>query len=72
MFYLSVAWSATFALWAGSWYYFGGSVYAHLILLAMFFITIAIFVDAERQGQQWLFELKNNKDKANEDTARTK
>ena len=59
MFYLSVAWSGAFALWAGSWYYFGGSVYAHLILLAMFFITIAIFVDAERKGHVWLIQLRN-------------
>jgi hypothetical protein len=58
MFYLSVAWSATFALWIGSLYYFHGSVFAHLIVLAMLFFTASIFTDAERNGTQWLKTLR--------------
>jgi hypothetical protein len=55
MFYLSVTWTATFTLSIGQTYLFGiGSVIGHLMVLGMFFITAAIFTDAERSGHLWV------------------
>ena len=55
MFYLSVMWSVVFTFWAGyTWMYGIYSVGGHLMVLAAFFITVAIFHDAEKNGHLWV------------------
>tara|TARA_B100000497_G_C7609022_1_gene365780 strand:- start:568 stop:912 length:345 start_codon:yes stop_codon:yes gene_type:complete len=55
MFYLSVMWSVVFTLWAGyTWMYGIYSVGGHLLVLGAFFITVAIFHDAEKNGHLWV------------------
>jgi hypothetical protein len=38
--------------------YFGISLAAHIILLVMFFFTVAIFHDAEKNQSSWLLKLR--------------
>lgn len=58
---LASLWSFSFALYIGSIIYFGISVAAHIILLLMFFFTMAIFHDAEKNHSSWLLKLRRNK-----------
>lgn len=58
MIVLAVMWSGAFAAWLGSLVYFGGSVFGHVILLAMVFFTAAVFHDAEKRGDSWLLALR--------------
>lgn len=55
---LAVMWSLTFALYIGSILYFGISLAAHIVLLLMFFFTISVFYDAERNHSSWLLRLR--------------
>ena len=55
MFYLSVMWSVVFTFWAGyTWMYGIYSVGGHLLVLGAFFITVALFHDAEKNGHLWV------------------
>ena len=58
---LAGMWSFTFAVYIGSMIYFGISLAAHAILLLMFFLTMAIFYDAEKSKSSWLLKLRRNK-----------
>ena len=58
---LAGMWSFTFAVYIGSIVYFGISLAAHSILLIMFFFTISIFYDAEKNKSSWLLKLRNSK-----------
>ena len=53
--------SGTFAAYLGSILYFGISIAAHIILLLMFFFTVAVFYDAERNKSSWLLKLRQKK-----------
>ncbi len=55
---LAFMWSGAFAVYIGSITYFGMSVAAHIVLLAMIFFTAAIFYDAEKNQSSWLLELR--------------
>lgn len=55
---LATMWSFSFALFAGSIFYFGISLAAHVILLLMFFFTMAVFYDAEKNKSSWLLKLR--------------
>jgi hypothetical protein len=55
---LAFMWSAAFAAYLGSIIYFGVSVAAHIILIAMFFFTMAVFYDAEKNQSSWLLRLR--------------
>ncbi|HEY7776422.1 MAG TPA: hypothetical protein VIC02_07750 [Kineobactrum sp.] len=55
---LAFMWSGAFALYLGSILYFGISLAAHIILLLMFFFTVAIFYDAEKNKSSWLLKLR--------------
>ena len=55
MFYLSVMWTVIFTIWTGYTIYFGiYSVGGHLLVVGGFFITAAIFQDAEKNGHLWV------------------
>ena len=65
---LFVIWSVTFGFIAT--YYFGWlgystvtSVVVHLTILIPMMITNAVFIDAERTGEQWLEEWKEEQSK---------
>ena len=55
---LAGMWSFTFAIYFGSIIYFGVSLAAHVILLLMFFFTMAVFYDAEKNKSSWLLNLR--------------
>ena len=55
---LAFMWSGAFAAYIGSITYFGVSVAAHIILLLMFFFTMAVFYDAEKNHSSWLLRLR--------------
>ncbi|PKH87496.1 hypothetical protein CXF79_12665 [Colwellia sp. Bg11-28] len=55
---LALMWSGAFAAYLGSIIYFGISLAAHIILLLMFFFTMAVFYDAERSHTSWLLKLR--------------
>lgn len=61
MIILAFMWSGTFAVYLGSILYFGISIAAHIILLLMFFFTVAVFYDAERNKSSWLLKLRQKK-----------
>jgi len=58
---LAGLWSFSFAIYIGSIIYFGISLAAHTILLIMFFFTISVFYDAEKNNSSWLLKLRKNK-----------
>lgn len=58
MIILAFMWSGTFAVYLGSILYFGISIAAHIILLLMFFFTVAVFYDAEKNKSSWLLKLR--------------
>jgi hypothetical protein len=58
MIILATLWSGTFAVYLGSIIYFGISVAAHIVLLLMFFFTMAVFYDAEKNKSSWLLRLR--------------
>lgn len=60
---LSIMWSITFAAYLGSIVYFGISLAAHIILLLMFFFTMAVFYDAEKNNTSWLIKLRQDNSK---------
>ncbi len=55
---LATMWSFCFAIYLGSMIYFGLSLAAHIILLLMFFFTISVFYDAEKNHSSWLLKLR--------------
>ncbi|NLR15792.1 hypothetical protein F9Y84_14100 [Pseudoalteromonas peptidolytica] len=55
---LAGMWSFSFAIYFGSIIYFGISLAAHVILLLMFFFTMAVFYDAEKNKSSWLLKLR--------------
>ena len=55
---LAFMWSGAFAAYLGSIIYFGISVAAHIILILMFFFTVAVFYDAEKSQSSWLLKLR--------------
>ena len=55
---LALMWSGAFAVYIGSIIYFGISLAAHVILILMFFFTVAIFYDAEKNQSSWLLKLR--------------
>jgi len=55
---LAFMWSGAFAVYLGSILYFGISLAAHIILILMFFFTVAVFYDAEKNGSSWLLKLR--------------
>ena len=57
---LAGMWSFAFALYLGSIVYFGISLAAHAILLLMFFFTMSVFYDAEKNHSSWLLKLNGN------------
>ncbi len=57
---LAFMWSGAFAVYLGSIFYFGLSIAAHLILILMFFFTVAIFYDAEKSKSSWLLKLRRD------------
>ena len=57
---LAFMWSGVFAVYLGSIIYFGISVAAHIVLILMFFFTVAIFYDAERSQSSWLLKLRRD------------
>jgi hypothetical protein len=59
---LAFMWSGAFAAYLGSIIYFGISVAAHIVLILMFFFTVAVFYDAERNQSSWLLKLRRDKD----------
>ncbi|PLW84209.1 hypothetical protein CWI75_02365 [Kineobactrum sediminis] len=58
---LAFMWSGAFAAYLGSILYFGVSLAAHIILLLMFFFTMAVFYDAEKNQSSWLLKLRREK-----------
>jgi hypothetical protein len=58
---LAFMWSGAFALYLGSIIYFGISLAAHIVLIAMFFFTVAIFYDAEKTQSSWLLKLRRER-----------
>lgn len=58
---LAFMWSGSFALYLGSILYFGISLAAHIVLILMFFFTVAIFYDAEKNQSSWLLKLRRDK-----------
>lgn len=60
MIILAGMWSFAFALYLGSIVYFGISLAAHAILLLMFFFTMSVFYDAEKNHSSWLLKLNGN------------
>ena len=59
---LAFMWSGAFAIYLGSITYFGISVAAHIVLLLMFFFTMAVFYDAEKNKSSWLLLLRSEQD----------
>ena len=59
---LAFMWSGAFAIYLGSITYFGISVAAHIVLLLMFFFTMAVFYDAEKNQSSWLLLLRSEQD----------
>lgn len=57
---LAFMWSGAFALYLGSILYFGISLAAHIVLILMFFFTVAIFYDAEKNKSSWLLKLRRD------------
>ncbi|MEW6997988.1 hypothetical protein AADZ86_09795 [Colwelliaceae bacterium BS250] len=57
---LALMWSAVGAAYVGSIIYFGLSLAAHIILLLMFFFTMAVFYDAEKNQSSWLLKLRRD------------
>ena len=57
---LAIMWSGAVAAYLGSIIYFGISLAAHIILLLMFFFTMAVFYDAERNKTSWLLKLRRD------------
>jgi hypothetical protein len=57
---LAFMWSGAFAVYPGSILYFGLSVAAHIVLILMFFFTVAVFIDAERNQSSWLLKLRRD------------
>lgn len=57
---LAFMWSGVFAFYLGSILYFGVSVAAHIILILMFFFTVAVFYDAEKNHSSWLLKLRRD------------
>ncbi|MDP4650997.1 MAG: hypothetical protein NWR12_02665 [Haliea sp.] len=55
---LAFMWSGAFAVYLGSILYFGISLAAHIILILMFFFTVAVFYDAEKNESSWLLKLR--------------
>jgi hypothetical protein len=55
---LAFMWSGAFAVYLGSIVYFGISVAAHIVLILMFFFTVAVFYDAEKNQSSWLLKLR--------------
>jgi hypothetical protein len=55
---LAFMWSGAFAAYIGSILYFGISVAAHIVLILMFFFTVAVFYDAEKNQSSWLLKLR--------------
>jgi hypothetical protein len=55
---LALMWSGAFAVYLGSILYFGISLAAHIVLIVMFFFTVAIFYDAEKNHSSWLLKLR--------------
>jgi hypothetical protein len=55
---LAFMWSGAFAIYLGSIIYFGISVAAHIVLILMFFFTVAVFYDAEKSQSSWLLQLR--------------
>jgi hypothetical protein len=60
MIILALMWSGAFAAYIGSIFYFGISLAAHIALLLMFFFTMAVFYDAERNKSSWLLKLRRD------------
>ena len=58
---LAFMWSGAFAVYLGSIIYFGISVAAHIVLILMFFFTVAVFYDADRNQSSWLLKLRREK-----------
>ncbi|MDE0930459.1 MAG: hypothetical protein OSA77_07220 [Halioglobus sp.] len=58
---LAFMWSGAVAAYLGSIYYFGISIAAHIILILMFFFTVAVFYDAEKNQSSWLLKLRKEK-----------
>ena len=61
MMILAFMWSGAFDIYLGSIIYFGLSVAAHIVLILMFFFTVAIFYDAEKNNSSWLLKLRRDK-----------
>ena len=57
---LAGMWSFSISLYIGSIVYFGISLAAHAILLLMFFFTMAVFYDAEKNNSSWLLKLRRD------------
>lgn len=55
---LATMWSLSGAIYLGNIIYFGISLAAHAILLLMFFFTMAVFYDAEKNKSSWLLNLR--------------
>ncbi len=55
---LAGTWSFSFSVYIGSIIYFGISLAAHMILLLMFFFTMSVFYDAEKNNSSWLLKLR--------------
>ena len=62
MIILGFMWSGVFAIYLGSIIYFGISIAAHIVLLLMFFFTVAVFHDAERNQSSWLLRLRKEQE----------
>jgi hypothetical protein len=60
MIILALMWSGAFATYLGSIFYFGLSLAAHIVLLLMFFFTMAVFYDAEKNQSSWLLKLRRD------------
>ena len=58
---LAFMWSGAFATYIGSITYFGISIAAHIVLILMFFFTVAVFYDAEKNHSSWLLKLRREK-----------
>lgn len=58
---LAFMWSGSFAIYLGSIFYFGISLAAHIVLILMFFFTVAIFYDAEKNQSSWLLKLRSER-----------
>lgn len=57
---LAFMWSGVFAAYLGSIIYFGISIAAHIAVIVMFFFTVAVFYDAEKNKSSWLLKLRRD------------